>query len=236
MRILMPQRIKLTFWEAVDEFLRDLAKGDVCGNPSYPDDEYYRRLMSTVCEGGEDALDLIRVKPYYPFILIAYYILFHKHNLSLAGRIYDKLRGFYEKYPHTFTSDEECAFKMLGIVIRGFEVAGQLPGECRDSVLREVAHRLGREYECPGWSVLFKLLLQSNLDPVNHEKYEVEFRKVDESLLKDIYREIEEAEREDDAKYPGEVNYYIILPLSGEEEPPIYAFIRSMFGKHLHVK
>jgi len=66
----MPQRIKLTFWEAVDEFLRDLAKGDVCGNPSYPDDEYYRRLMSTVCEGREDALDLIRVKPYYPFILV----------------------------------------------------------------------------------------------------------------------------------------------------------------------
>jgi len=234
----MPQRIKLTFWEAVDEFLRDLAKGDVCGNPSYPGDEYYRRLMSTVCEDGEDALGIIRVKPYYPFILIAYYILFHRRNLSLAGRIYDKLGWFYEKYPHTFTRDEECAFKMLGIVIRGFEVAGQLPGECRDSVLREVAHRLGREYECPGWSVLFKLLLQSNLDPVNHEKYEVEFHRVEGSLpsLKDIYRVIEEAEREDDAKYPGEVNYYIMLPLSGEDESPIYAFIRSMFGKHLHVK
>jgi len=219
----MPQRIKLTFWEAVDEFLRDLAKGDVCGNPSYPDDEYYRRLMSTVCEDGEDALDLIRVKPYYPFILIAYYILFHRRNLSLAGRIYDKLRGFYEKYPHTFTSDEECAFKMLGDVIHGL-ASGQSP--------QAIARMLG-DYggvNC-GWGLLFKLLLQSHLDPVNHEKYEVEFHRVEESLLKDIYREIEEAEREDDAKYPGEVNYYIILPLSGEE-PPIYAFIRSMFGKH----
>jgi hypothetical protein len=230
----MPQRIKLTFWEAVDEFLRDLAKGNVCGNPSYPDNEYYRRLMSTVCEGKEGALDLIRVKPYYPFILIAYYILFHRRNLSLAGRIYDKLRGFYEKYPHTFTSDEECAFKMLGIVIHGL-ASGQSP--------QVIARMLGEDYDgvnC-GWGLLFKLLLQSHLDPVNHEKYEAEFHRVEGRLpsLRDIYRVIEEAEREDDAKYPGEVNYYIILPLSGEEEPPIYAFIRSMFGKYhsnLHAK
>jgi hypothetical protein len=227
--------IKLTFWEAVDEFLRDLAKGDVCGKPRYPDNEYYRRLMSTVCEGGEDALGIIRVKPYYPFILIAYYILFHRHNLDLAGKIHSKLREFHDKYPYTFTSDEECAFEMLGEVIHGL-ASGQSP--------REIARRLGEDYDgerCPDWSVLFKLLLQSHLDPVNHEKYEAEFHRVEESLpsLRDIYREIEEAEREDDVKYPGEVNYYIMLPLSGVEESPIYVFIRSMFGKYhsnLHVK
>jgi len=223
----MPQRIKLTFWEAVDEFLKDLAKGDVCRKPSYPDNEYYRSLMSTVCEGGEDALGLIRIKPYYPFILIAYYILFHRRNLGLAGRIYDKLREFYEKYPHTFTSDEKCAFEMLGIVIHGL-TNGQSPAV--------IARRLG-DYDgewCSDWSALFKLLLQSHLDPVNHEKYEVEFHRVEESLpsFNDIYREIEELEREDDAKYPGEVNYYILLPLSGEESP-IHVFIRSMFGKSL---
>jgi len=223
----MPQRIKLTLWEAVDEFLRDLAKGDVCGNPRFPDDEYYRRLMSTVCENGEDALGIIRIKPYYPFILIAYYILFHRRNLSLAGRIYDKLRGFYEKYPHTFTSDEECAFKMLGIVIHGL-ANGQSP--------QVIARMLDEDYDgvnC-GWGLLFKLLLQSHLDPVNREKYEVEFRKVEGRLpsLRDIYRVIEEAEREDEVNYPGEVNYYILLPLSGEEESPIYAFIRSMFKSH----
>jgi len=229
----MPQRIKLTFWEAVDEFLRDLAKGDACGKPRYLDNEYYRRLMSTVCEGGEDALGIIRVKPYYPFILIAYYILFHRHNLSLAGRIYDKLGEFYEKYPHTFTSDEECAFEMLGIVIHGL-ANGQSP--------QAIARRLGEDYDgerCPDWSALFKLLLQSNLDPVNHEKYEVEFRKVEGSLpsLRDIYRVIEEAEREDEVNYPGEdVNYYILLP-SKEVESPIHVFIRNMFRKyHLHVK
>jgi len=216
-------RVKLTFWEAVDEFLRDLAEGDVCGNPSYPGDEYYRRLMSTVCEGREDALGIIRVKPYYPFILIAYYILFHRHNLGLAGRIYDKLREFYEKYPHTFTSDEECAFKMLGEVIHGL-TNGQSP---------VVTARMLDDYggvNCE-WGLLFKLLLQLHLDPVNHEKYEVEFHRVEESLpsLRDIYREIEEAEREDDAKYPGEdVNYYILLP-SKEVESPIYVFIRSFF-------
>jgi len=220
-------RVKLTFWEAVDEFLRDLAKGDVCKNPSYPDDEYYRRLMSTVCEGREDAIELIDIKPYYPFILIAYYILFHRHNLDLAGRIYDKLREFYEKYPYTFTSDEECAFEMLGEVINGL-ASGHSP--------QAIARRLG-DYDgerCPDWSALFKLLLQSHLDPVNHEKYEVEFHRVEESLpsLRDIYREIEELEREDDAKYPGEVNYYILLP-SKEGESPIHVFIRNMFG---HVK
>jgi hypothetical protein len=95
----MPQRIKLTLWEAVDEFLKDLAKGDVCKNPSYPDNEYYGRLMSTVCEGKEDALSLIHIKPYYPFILIAYYILFHRRNPDLAGKIHNKLREFHKKIP-----------------------------------------------------------------------------------------------------------------------------------------
>jgi len=118
---------------------------------------------------------------------------------------------------------------MLGIVIHGL-ASGQSP--------QAIARMLG-DYggvNC-GWGLLFKLLLQSQLDPVNREKYEVEFHRVEESLpsLRDIYRVIEELEREDEVNYPGEVNYYIMLPLSGDE-PPIYAFIRNMFGKYLHVK
>jgi hypothetical protein len=42
-----------------------------------------------------------------------------------------------------------------------------------------------------------RLLLQ--FDPLNQEKYEAE---------------IEGAEREDDAKYPGDVNYYITPPVT----------------------
>jgi len=219
-------RVKLTFWEAVDEFLKDLAKGDVCKNPSYPDNEYYRSLMSTVCEGGEDALGLIRIKPYYPFILIAYYILFHRHNLDLAGKIYNKLREFYDKYPYTFTSGEKCAFEMLGEVVNGL-TNGQSP-----AVIARMLDGYGG-VNCE-WGLLFKLLLQSHLDPVNHERYRVEFHRVEGQLpsLNDIYREIEELEREDDARYQDEdVNYYILLPLK-EEESPIHVFIRNMFGKY----
>jgi len=237
------QRIKLTLWEAVDEFLKDLAERDVCKNPSYPDDEYYRKLMSTVCEGKEDALDIIRIKPYYPFILIAYYILFHKHNLDLAGKIRNKIGEFYEKYPYTFTSDEECAFEMLKEVIREFETIRQSPKEeykGRLSIrLREAAHKLDMDYgeeRCSGWSALFKLLLQLRLDPLNHEKYEAEFNKVERSLqsLKDIYEKIEMAEKEDDVNYPDEdVGYYILLPLEEIElSSPIYVFIKNLFEKH----
>ena len=237
------QRIKLTLWEAVDEFLKDLAEGDVCKNPRFPYNEYYRKLMSTVCEGKEDALDLIRIKPYYPFILIAYYILFHKHNLDLAGKIHNKLREFYEKYPYTFTSDEECAFEMLKEVIREFETIRQSPKEeykGRLSIrLREIARKLDKDYgeeRCSGWSGLFKLLLQAHLDPMNIDEYDDEFQKMEKSLqgLKGIYKEIEDIEREDDANYPDEdVNYYILLPLE-EVEPssPIYVFIKGLFEKH----
>jgi hypothetical protein len=117
---------------------------------------------------------------------------------------------------------------MLGDVIHDL-ANGQSPWE--------IARRLDRDYggeRCPDWSALFKLLLQLHLDPLNHERYEVEFRRVEESLLslRDIYREIEMAEREDDANYPGEdVNYYILLPLN-EVESPIYVFIKTLFLKH----
>jgi hypothetical protein len=235
--------IKLTLWEAVDYFLEDLVNRDVCKNPSYPDDEYYRKLMSSVCEGKEDALDLIRIKPYYPFILIAYYILFHKHNLDLAGKIYNKLKEFHDKYPYTFTSNEECAFEMLKEVIHEFETIRQSPKEeykGRLSIrLQEAARKLDKYYgeeRCSGWSALFKLLLQLHLDPLNHEKYEAEFDKVEKSLqsLKDIYEEIEDAEREDDVNYPDEdINYYILLPLrEAELSSPIYVFINNLFKNH----
>ena len=237
------QRIKLTLWEAVDEFLKDLVNRDVCKNPRFPYNEYYRKLMSTVCEGKEDALDLIHVKPYYPFILIAYYILFHKHNLDLSGKISRKLEEFYDKYSYTFTSDEECAFEMLKEVIHEFETIRQSPKEeykGRLSIrLREIARKLDKDYgeeRCSGWSALFKLLLQLHLDPLNHEKYEAEFDKVEKSLqsLKDIYEEIEDAEREDDANSPDEdINYYILLPLKEAElSSPIYVFINNLFKNH----
>ncbi len=234
---------KLTLWEAVDYFLEDLVNRDVCKNPRFPYNEYYRKLMNTVCEGKEDALDLIHVKPYYPFILIAYYILFHKHNLDLSGKISRKLEEFYDKYSYTFTSDEECAFEMLKEVIHEFETIRQSPKEeykGRLSIrLREIARKLDKDYgeeRCSGWSALFKLLLQLHLDPLNHEKYEAEFDKVEKSLqsLKDIYEEIEDAEREDDANSPDEdINYYILLPLKETElSSPIYVFINNLFKNH----
>ncbi len=221
---MVPRQPRLTFWEAADEFLRDLARGDVCESPRYPGDEYYMRFVRAVCEGKDDVLELIRVKPYYPFILIAYYVLFHRHDLGLAGRIYGKLRELYEKYPHTFTIEEECALKDLGEVIQGLGRGGG-PG---------VARRLGGGEGCVGWAALFRLLLQLRLDPGGRGEYEAEFNEVERSLprLGDIYRVVEEVEREDDARYPGEVNYYVLLPLE-DSESPIYEFIKVEFARAL---
>jgi len=229
----------LTIWEAVDEFLKDMASGMACTNPRYTDSEYYMRLVNTACRGAEDALELIDVKPYYPFILLAYYVLFHRHNLNLARKIITKLGEYYGKYPYTFTSEEKCALGMLREVIRDFEAMRETPKDVyRDGGslgirLREVASRLGLEFSnCGGWSGLFRLLLQSHLDTANREKYEAEFMAEFERLqrrLREIYEDIERIEREDEVRYPGEdINYYILLP-AREEPSPIEVFLKAMF-------
>jgi hypothetical protein len=50
--------------------------------------------------------------------------------------------------------------------------------------------------------------------------------------LGEVYEDIERAEREDEARYPGEdINYYILLPTRGEEPSPIEVFIKGMFER-----
>jgi hypothetical protein len=232
----------LTIWEAVDEFLKDMASGTACTRPRYTDSEYYMRLVNTACRGTEDALELIDVKPYYPFILIAYYVLFHRHDLDLARKILGKLGEYYEKYPYTFTRDEKCAFEMLREVTHDFEVMRGTPREAYEdggllgTRLREVAHRLDLDFgDCGGWSALFRLLLQSHLDVGNRERYWAvfveEFGRM-QRRLREVYEDIERAEREDEARYPGEdINYYILLPTRGEEPSPIEVFIGAMFER-----
>jgi hypothetical protein len=165
-----------TIWNIFDYFIMDLGEfGDaICKEPRLNDD-YYMGLASLVCEGKEDALKFIEGKPYYPFILIAYYILFHKHDLGLAKKIMDKISDYKEKSPYSFDDDERCTSDMLNDIINQLnDMRSQKPQSLLES-LRFLAKWISNQnkYKClsRGWGELFRLLLLSHLDPDNTVKH-----------------------------------------------------------------
>jgi len=144
--------------------------GRVCERPSLSK-PLYLGLVDLVCRGDTRVLDSVGLgKPYYPFILIAYYVLFHRHNLKTAEAVYRRLREAYENSPYSFDRDEECAFKLLEKVIEDFTALSSQPQEeyrGRLSVrLKETAFKV-ENTKCftAGWSTAFKAILVSCLNP-----------------------------------------------------------------------
>jgi len=113
--------VSCTYWEAIDDFIRDLAVGEACGRHS--ECPYYEALKDTVCRGAETALSLVR-NPYIPFFIITYYLIFHKRNLELAVKILDRVK--VSKTP--LNGDEECMFKVLSTLASGGALQGGLLG------------------------------------------------------------------------------------------------------------
>jgi len=181
-----------TIWNVFDYFIMDLGEfGDaICKEPRLNDD-YYMGLVSLVCEGKEDALKFIEGKPYYPFILIAYYILFHKHDLGLAKKVMDKISDYKEKSPYSFDDDERCTSDMLDYIIYQLDkMRSQKPQSLLES-LRFLADWISNrnQYKClsRGWGELFRLLLLSHLDPNNVMNY---LNKIKETILMEQRRTI----------------------------------------------
>jgi hypothetical protein len=124
-----------------------------------------------VCKGDTRVLDDIDFgKPYYPFILITYYILFHRHNLEAAEVVFEKLKKAYEDHPYTFDIDEKCSFKVLEKVIEDFTELKKQPLRVYkgrlNTRLREIVFSI-ENIECypGGWGNAFKKLVISHLDP-----------------------------------------------------------------------
>ena len=160
-----------TVWNILDYFLIDLAmlKDRVCERPSLSK-PLYLGLVDLVCRGDTRVLDSVGLgKPYYPFILIAYYVLFHRHNLKTAEAVYRRLREAYENSPYSFDRDEECALKLLEKIIEDFTALHTHPQkeyEGKLSIrLKEIAFKI-KNIKCysTGWSKVFKAILLSCLD------------------------------------------------------------------------
>jgi len=162
-----------TIWNILDGFLIDLAASQdkICGEALSLSKSLYQGLVDLVCKGNTRILDDINFgKPYYPFILITYYILFHRHNLETAVAVYKKLEEAYKKHPYTYDPDEECSLKALEKVIDDFIILkeqplevyrGRLGARLRETVLKIKDIRCYQE----GWSSAFKELVISRLDP-----------------------------------------------------------------------
>jgi hypothetical protein len=166
------RRPATTIWGILDSFLVDLAslQNRICGE-SLLLKPLYQKLADLVCKGDTRALDDIDfVKPYYPFILITYYILFHRRNLEVSEAVFKKLKKAYEEHPYTFDLDEKCSLKVLEEVIKDFTVLKKQPlkeykGRLKTR-LRETALKI-KSIKCHprGWGNAFKILVISRLDP-----------------------------------------------------------------------
>jgi len=166
------RRPATTDWGILDSFLIDLAslQNKICSE-SPLSKPLYQKLVDLICKGDTRVLNNIDfVKPYYPFILITYYILFHRHNLEAAEAVFERLKKAYEEHPYTFDLDEKCALKVLEEVIKDFTVLKKQPSkEYRGRLstrLREITLNI-ENIECypGGWGNAFKMLVISHLDP-----------------------------------------------------------------------
>jgi hypothetical protein len=166
------RRPATTDWGILDSFLIDLAslQNKICSE-SPLSKPLYQKLANLVCKGDTRVLnDIDFVKPYYPFILITYYILFHRHNLEAAEAMFKKLKKAYEEHPYTFDLDEKCSLKVLEEVIKDFTALKKQPSKeykgRLNTRLREIALNI-ENIECypGGWGNAFKMLVISHLDP-----------------------------------------------------------------------
>jgi hypothetical protein len=167
------RRPATTVWSILDSFLIDLAslQNKICSESPSLSKHLYQKLVDLMCKGDTRALDEIDfVKPYYPFILITYYILFHRHNLEAAEAVFKRLKKAYEEHPYTFDLDEKCSLKVLEEVIKDFTVLKKQPSKeykgRLNTRLRETALKI-EKIECypGGWGNAFKMLVISHLDP-----------------------------------------------------------------------
>ena len=217
-----------TAWNLLDHVIVQLGKeGDgICGN-RISEDPFYNALIDLVCK--EDVKELpkhvIIAKPFYPYILLTYYVLFHKGDLDLAKTLYRKLSKIYTDNPNVFDRNEEASLKIIGEVIEFLDTLQELDKNIHKDILEyhlEVLVAKLNKVNCTedgGWSCLFKDLIISDLEPNlerGYEKlhsikemYRTGFIPIDEELIE---------------------GYNLFMT---EEFSPIYTFLSSIAEREL---
>jgi len=162
-----------TRWTILDYFIERLAeKGDEICNESEIKNRYYEELRSLVCNGNTDVLKTAELGPYYHFILLSYYILFHKKEYDLAYKIFQKIYEIYEDDKTLFDEDEERSLHYFRTVFERLETIRNYcnmykPGSGYLRItLKSIAEILRQTKDTvkDAWSSLFKDLLIIHLD------------------------------------------------------------------------
>jgi len=180
-------------WTILDYFIERLAeKGDEICNESEIRNKYYEKLQSLVCNGNTEVLETIELGPYYHFILISYYALFHKKDFDLAYRIFQKIYEIYEEDKTLFDDDEERSLNYLRPI---FEGLGTIRNDCNwykpgsghlMKKLKDIAEGLRQTKNTikDAWSSLFKDLLTIHLnpDPANENEIRTKISQIKDTI------------------------------------------------------
>jgi len=218
-----------TVWNLLDYVIVQLGKeGERICNNRISDDSFYNALVDLVCKESIRELPrhIVIAKPFYPYILLTYYILFHKGNLDLAKALYRRLSKLYMDNLSIFDRNEQTSLKIIGEVIEFFDILRRLDKNIHKNILRyhlEVIIAKLNEVNCVkegGWSCLFRDLIISKLEPNLEQGYRrlcsikevhrVEFIPIDEELIE---------------------GYNLFM---AEEFSPIYTFLLSIAERELN--
>lgn len=217
-----------TAWNLLDHVIVQLGKeGERICNNRISDDPFYNTLVDLVCKKGIKELprQVIIAKPFYPYVLLTYYVLFHKGNLDLAKALYRRLSKIYRDNSNVFDRNEEASLKIIGEVIEFLDTLRELDKNIHKNILEyhlEVLITKLNKVDCAedsGWSCLFRDLIISDLEP-NLERVCRKLRSI-----KGMYRA--ETVPIDEELIEG---YNLFMT---EEFSPIYTFLSSIAEREL---
>jgi len=217
-----------TAWNLLDHVIVQLGiEGEKICNNRISDDPFYNALVDLVCKEGIRELPrhINIAKPFYPYILLTYYVLLHKGNLDLAKALYKVLSKIYAYNSSIFDRNEETSLKIIGEVIEFLDTLRKLDENDHKKILKYYLEFLVAKLdkvdctEGGGWSCFFKELMITGLEPNLERRYEklgsikemyrAKFIPIDEELIEGY-------------------NLFTV-----EEFSPIYTFLSSIAEREL---
>ena len=218
-----------TAWNLLDYAIVQLGKeGDrICSN-RISDDPFYNTLVDLVCKNSRELPRHVAIsKPFYPYILLTYYVLFHRGNLDLAKAIYERLSRIHKDNSNVFDRSEEVSLKVIGEVIELFDALRELDKNVHKNILEhhlEVLIAKLNKVDCARggrWSCLFRDLIISDLEPNLEHGYSklssIKEMEINKASFIPIDKELIEG-----------YNLFIT-----EEFSPIYTFLLSITEREL---